>query len=265
MRKHCKLSGSILVALIAVLMVVSMAYAVFVSIDTDDDALDANWSSTTPSPYITDASSDTVAPGAGRTDLDVTQGFVATDGAAGTDYLNFRLDTVTGPSAPGLAGAEYMYVSIDCNNNGVFNEDNGAAGPTDVSVVYQPETDGVFYIVTATQVSFGAGVAADGEQPGGANNSNEWRVEKQVLAAAGCTNAVSGALGFVFGAAIDTGTGTAIEVDSTVPGVGWNSPTAVSLQQFEAAESNTAVWLIAGLVLVFGLTSGLYWRRRRAD
>lgn len=258
MLKRIKLSGSTIIALLLALLLVPLAHAVFVNINTNDDTLDPDWGTTTPSPYLSDASGD----GTGGDDLDITDTYVGTSGNGSGEYLYFRVDTVTGPSAPGGgASLERLNAAIDCNDDGDFI-DNGAT--TDLAVIYIPETDEVEVRVTATSalVSTTGGGTFDGEQPSGNNNSNEWQVQKGDLASNGCTNAVNGALRFAF--TVTVGATDVDDVGLDGSGPSWNSPTNVSLQGVQASnQSGLIPWSLALVAAVALLTVAVVIRLRR--
>ncbi|MCA9976366.1 MAG: hypothetical protein KC413_11470, partial [Anaerolineales bacterium] len=190
-------------------------------------------------------------------------------GPLGTDYLYFRLDTVSGPSAPVGTGdgiTQRLFALIDCNNNGSFTENNGSAGPTDLYVVYRPGSGADIVEIrnsAGIPLLISAAGTVDGEQPTGTNNVNEWRVQKQALASRGCTNAVSGALQFEF----QTYTAAVLNDETDgAPGAinGWNSPTSVHLQDFSATSIGWGVpfGILAVLAVIFG--TGLIIYRRQS-
>ena len=249
MYKQFKISWSIIVGLTAAMLVVPLAYAVFVTINTDNDSVDTTvWNTTNPSPYLSDGDND----GTVDDDMEISAAYVGTSGADGTDYLYFRVDTIAGPSASD-SSSQRLNAFIDCDN------DNDLTDTDDMFVSYIPTDDSVEVFQTNPLTRVLVKAATDGEQPTGATNSNEWQVLKSDLDDYGCTNILSGDVQFGFNTS-DSGT----DVDDIGPGASWNSPTAVSLQTFSSEESNLSRWLLFALVLIVTTGAFFYWRRRQA-
>jgi hypothetical protein len=215
--------------MIVVMLGVTLVYAVFLTINTNDGVIDSDWPSATPSPYVTDANND-----AGGGNTDITAGYMATSGPAGTDFLYFRVDVASGS----IAGVNQRLTAfIDCNNDGDFTDNNGAAGPTDLIVLYSPAADTIQIRVAATNALVASGAASDGEAVG---SSAEWQVQKSVLTANGCTNIATSTIAVAFTSLNDT----------TITGPVWNSPTAIHLQAFQASGNTADMTAVAVFILL---------------
>jgi len=137
-----------------ILVTAQSAWAAFYTLSTSDTVI-SDWTGVAPDPYVIDPSGDIT-----RTAVDITNAWVATDGATTTNYIYFR---VTANDANAAGGTNDVFGAfIDCNNDG------SAKTASDVLVAYQRFSDAVtFRDPTSTPpytIVAVTGTAADGER-----------------------------------------------------------------------------------------------------
>lgn len=246
---------------------ISMVYAIYVDIDTNDGLLDPDWDITSPNPFITDTI-DSPHPLPLVGEEDILAAWVGTSGPGPSDYLYFRVRAVTGTREIEPLSTERINVIIDCDN------DDNILEMTDLVISYGPHAIGgeVLQLGRIDETVLQNLPATDAEVPGDAPLDAEWRVLKSDIAAWGCTRVLTGTLDFVFiSTLIAPGPNNDHVYDATTltgvypPGddAGWNSPTALRLQEFGAQPDHYGI--LGGALLFIGsaLTGGtLFWRRR---
>ncbi|MCA9976367.1 MAG: hypothetical protein KC413_11475, partial [Anaerolineales bacterium] len=175
---------------------ISMVYAIYVDIDTNDGLLDPDWDLTNPSPYITDTFDSGEDGLVGEEDILST--WVGTNGPDGDDYLYFRVQaattSITNPRPISPLTTERMNVAIDCDN------DDNPYEMTDIVVSYGPHASGgeVLQLARVDETILTNLPVTDAEVPADAPLNAEWRVQKSVLAAYGCTRVLTGTIDFAF-------------------------------------------------------------------
>lgn len=120
-RKSKRILLSLALSVLVVLTTFTIAYAAFISINTNDGAVDVNWPAT---PFRNDAAGDASAG------YDIINFWVGTDANPPTQYF-FRADLDAAMSGTN----PFLEARLDCNNNGNFEE------AVDVWVDYIPATD----------------------------------------------------------------------------------------------------------------------------
>lgn len=257
----------ILLALLLVLVTATAVFAVFVTINTNDGVLDADWNTTLSFyfPNVTDPNE------AGVTDtVDIRYGGVATNGntTPASDVLAFVLGVEPGNIA--LTGAnEAAAVIIDCDND----NPNGAApaipgDANDLIVLYNPTADAVQVRNANTFVVEGTMPATAGERTTTPDQSAvEWLVLKSVLTASAttCPNATNSSGISIAFATVDTTVFPPTILDFTnTSAADWNSATAVSLQGISAQNGQVGPVLLVIAAALLLLTGFVFWRRQQS-
>ena len=124
-------SLSIILAAVFILSTVSVAFAAFFIINTNDGSIDPNW---TPLPFRDDPTGETIP------NYDIDQVWFGTNASSPSEFY-FRMDLV---STIPLDGSS-IEARLDCDGNGNFND------PMDVTVAYYPDFD----MVEAFQANVG--------------------------------------------------------------------------------------------------------------
>jgi hypothetical protein len=228
---------AIALTLIIVLMTFTIAYAAFISINTNDGLVDSNWPAT---PFLTDPTGD-AAPGE-----DIQNFWVGTDANPPTVYF-FRAQLATWmPTTSNY----FLETRLDCNNNGSFFDS------ADVVVDYSPMAD-------LTDVLNGTFANEDTQPNTFGEVTNATGVYEWKAATSGPNvnwgQCKSGSHINVMLATVDP---TFIDVDTT-SSRGFNVPTAVTLRDLSAQSSAaTSTLPLAVLVLALGVGALLITRRR---
>lgn len=120
-RKSKRILLSLALSVLVILTTFTIAYAAFISIDTNDGGVDTNWPA---APFRNDDSGDA------STGYDIIDFWVGTDANPPTQYF-FRADLDAAMSGTN----PFLEARLDCNNNGIFDE------AVDVLVDYVPGAD----------------------------------------------------------------------------------------------------------------------------
>lgn len=167
-----RLFGALLVALVLALALVSIVLAEWVTINTDNDAVDGTWGTAFFSSNCTNSSLDNRS--------EIRYAWVRNDGTS----IYFRMQTCGGPA---LANDNTLRASgaLDCNLDGDFTDPyvNGPDG--DRIVNYNPANEGTSDPVIAMVDGQGNAVvgypATYGERPSGSVINMEWKLDLKDL------------------------------------------------------------------------------------
>ncbi|MCA9961829.1 MAG: hypothetical protein KC443_22470 [Anaerolineales bacterium] len=250
---------------------ISMVYAIYVDIDTNDGLLDPDWELTVPNPYIVDTFDSGEDGLVGEEDI--LRAWVGTNGPTQDDYLYFRVEAAKtrsiNPRPISPLPTEHMNVAIDCNNNDDPYE------MTDVIISYGPNTkDGeVLQLARVDETILASLPVTDAEVPADAPLNAEWRVQKSVLAAHGCTSVLTGTVDFAFMSTSVVLADDDIVYDTTTrtgiypagDGLSWDG--SVILSEQDDSGYSSYFRLVGGGLLLAGvfLTGAAFVWQRRSD
>lgn len=233
-KKH----ASVIVVVVLMLVVTTVVYAAFVTVNTNNGAVDtAAWNSTTP--LLVDGSGDT-----GNANYDIGEVWVANDAATPTE-LYFRVDL------EGLLNlGDRLEARLDCNG------DNDFIDAQDILVYYQmnitedvSECQGNLYASGCPFALIEQNGAEFGEEITGTPNTYEWKAD---ISGDTVWDSCMGSINVQF-ASLQNGS----EIDVTDWAQGnYNVPTAVNMLGFTGPQSQLLVSLAAvllGIVTLVGL------------
>jgi hypothetical protein len=232
---------------------VSSAYAVFRTIDTDDTNLDPNWQA---SPYVSNDPEESAGGGADvlPTDMDIQNAWLASDATS----IYFRIQIYNEVSA--LTGPiREAWAQIDCDGNGSVNNVG------DRWVIYEFHNDtssGAPNVVYVRSGSSGLPLVlyddTYGERPTAAADDDqiEWKVDVADLPAA-CQGNIR--------VQYHTDNQTDENDDTTVLGVDFGVPTAVTLQNVNASSQSAVLPFALGAFGLVVVSTGLVISRKRKN
>jgi hypothetical protein len=232
----------VVLALTLGLLAVSVVYAVFITVDTNDGVVDSNWGTA----FVTDPAGDSVC--AAGSFGDITNAYIGSSGTGTTDTFYFRVQG-TGLST-GFTGRGVAH--LDCNDNGIFTDsaDRQVVYVIDEDSVYVLDGPGNFLTSDPFDSTFG-------ERIGTTDVEFKATIGDGTILGA-CASSQIG----VYFASRNAGQGATCDTTSTRE---YNSPTAVTQLRLNA---QTATHQPIGLLLgVSMLALGgwvLVWRTRRA-
>jgi hypothetical protein len=243
MLKRIRLLGKLLpvvLACVLALLVVSVAYAVFVTVDTNDGVVDSHWGTAA----ITDDAGDSTC--AGGSFGDITNVYIGSSGTTPTDEFYFRVQGTgfsTGSTGRGAA-------HLDCNNNGSFTDSVDRVVVYTIDDDYVVLLDGQSNILPAFDSTFGEHIGTtdlEFKAPVG---------DETILGAC-----VSGQIGVYF-ASRNAALGATCDTTSTRE---YNTPTAVTQLRLNAqTATNPPIGLLPGVLMLALGGLVLVWRTHRA-
>lgn len=197
---------SALLAVVAILAFAAVAFAAWVTINTNDSAVDGGWGT----PFYT----STCSNGSVDDGYEIRNAYVANDGT----NIYFRMTTCGTPSTSQLLSRLRIAGALDCNNDGDV-DDPASGGPQGDRVgVYAPNSDGYgLYDGTNTQVAGLSPNLAERINPPGVDYELAIPLEVLYPGCRGSTSTIGVGMGTVEVAA------QALTRDET-PLISWNIP-----------------------------------------
>jgi hypothetical protein len=234
----------IVVAVAALLVFTSVAYAAHVTIDTNDGAVDTNWSAV---PMLYDDGGDGVAD-----NYNIAEAWMGNNASPPTEFY-FRVNLWNSGLLPVNSSLE---AALDCNQNGLFDE------VVDVTVAYQLLSGGLELVVECqgdlSACDTDGSPTALGEEITGTPNNYEWMANTSgTVDWSNCLGAVD-----VQFRSWDLNSPSVTPQDETAVR-GYSVPNVVTLKSFTAQNRVLpAAAIVLGVVAVGGL---VVIRRRKGQ